>query len=141
MMGCLRHPRVSRQRGGLRIGPSSENLAYPSEYLTGFSKRKKQKIEGRRQRAQERDALAHKEAVRKARKELQERAEQNERSVREALGLSAKKGESDCAGAGYAQEDIGPGRGVTRRIRQPGGLTSGSALWTQNCSSLFPKPS
>lgn len=36
-----------------------------SEYLTGFSKRKKQKIEERRARAKERDHQAHLEARKK----------------------------------------------------------------------------
>lgn len=81
--------------GGGELCSCEEELTC-SEYLTGFSKRKKQRIEGRKKRAQERDKEAHKEEVRKARKELRERAAQNVKDVRQALGLPALEGEFRC---------------------------------------------
>jgi ribosomal RNA-processing protein 17 len=80
--------------------------------LTGFSKRKKAKIEDKRQRAKERDHQAHLDERRKvrqtvqavarvytdfqARQELKERAIENEKSVRMALGLEElEEGDGD----------------------------------------------
>ncbi|EIW70002.1 hypothetical protein TREMEDRAFT_18182, partial [Tremella mesenterica DSM 1558] len=59
------------------------------DWLTGFSKRKKAKLEERRSRAKERDHKEHLEERRKAREELRKRAAQNVIDVRMALGLTS----------------------------------------------------
>ncbi|ORY28293.1 hypothetical protein BCR39DRAFT_535334 [Naematelia encephala] len=68
------------------------------EWLSGFSKRKKAKLEERRARAKKRDHEAHLEERREARKELRERAAENVKTVRKALGLADEDQESSEAG-------------------------------------------
>ncbi|OWZ63459.1 hypothetical protein AYX15_04575 [Cryptococcus neoformans] len=57
------------------------------EWLTGFSKRKKAKAEEKKARAKERERQEHLEERRNARKELKQRAAENVKSVRRAMGL------------------------------------------------------
>ncbi|KAJ9095996.1 hypothetical protein QFC21_005359 [Naganishia friedmannii] len=57
------------------------------EYLTGFSKRKKAKIEEKRERAKKKDHEDHLAMRRKAREDLKQRARENFISVRRAMGL------------------------------------------------------
>lgn len=55
--------------------------------MTGFSKRKKAKAEEKKARAKERERQEHLEERRNARKELRQRAAENVKSVRRAMGL------------------------------------------------------
>ncbi|KAK4683419.1 ribosomal RNA-processing protein 17, partial [Tremellales sp. Uapishka_1] len=73
------------------------------EWLTGFSKRKKEKHDNKKKNAKERDRLAHLEERRKARNELKERAAQNVRDVRRAMGLEDVEVE---AGPSTQPEDL-----------------------------------
>ncbi|WWD16102.1 hypothetical protein CI109_100527 [Kwoniella shandongensis] len=57
------------------------------EWLTGFSKRKKAKVEEKRARAKERDHQAHLQDRRQARQDLRQRAAENVKSIRKAMGL------------------------------------------------------
>ncbi|OCF36590.1 ribosomal RNA-processing protein 17 [Kwoniella heveanensis CBS 569] len=65
------------------------------EWLTGFSKRKKAKADEKRTRAKERDRQAHLEERRKARAELRQKAAENMKSVRRAMGLDDDDDDDD----------------------------------------------
>ncbi|WVQ98903.1 hypothetical protein IAU59_006034 [Kwoniella sp. CBS 9459] len=65
------------------------------EWLTGFSKRKKAKADEKRTRAKERDRQAHLDERRKARAELRQKAAENMRSVRRAMGLDEDEDDED----------------------------------------------
>ncbi|ODN83274.1 hypothetical protein L202_01446 [Cryptococcus amylolentus CBS 6039] len=78
------------------------------EWLTGFSKRKKAKVEEKRSRAKEREKQEHLDERKKARKELRERAAANVKSVRQAMGLvdeSEDEDENNEAGPSSAPVD------------------------------------
>ncbi|WVN86675.1 uncharacterized protein L203_101847 [Cryptococcus depauperatus CBS 7841] len=74
------------------------------DWLTGFSKRKKVKTEERKTRAIERERQEHLEERRQARKDMRERAAENVKSVRIAMGLAPEDEESE-AGPSKAKEN------------------------------------
>ncbi|WVR05403.1 hypothetical protein IAU60_002418 [Kwoniella sp. DSM 27419] len=80
------------------------------EWLSGFSKRKKAKADEKRARAKERDHQAHLDERRKARAELRQKAAENMKSVRRAMGLDevSDAGEDDSDADGLPE--AGPSR-------------------------------
>ncbi|ORX33722.1 nucleolar protein 12-domain-containing protein [Kockovaella imperatae] len=76
------------------------------EWLSGFSKRKKAKVEEKRARAIERDKQAHKEERRHAREELKKKAAENVRNVRLAMGLPT--GDDEEMASGDESSNEGP---------------------------------
>ncbi|KAJ9095204.1 hypothetical protein QFC19_007659 [Naganishia cerealis] len=113
---------IRRANKAGRGEPTVEKVVFDDdarrEYLTGFSKRKKAKVEEKRDRAKKRAHEEHLAMRRKAREDLKQRARENFISVRRAMGLpeldeseadegifSDSEGAAQEKGKGKATED------------------------------------